>query len=110
MKETEIVITREDAKLIPFEANVPECLTDEKTIERYLNYVLSDGDETDFKRALGHIAKARGVTKTSKETGISRDSLYKTIIDGTTKDTRFSTIQKLLDSFGFRLKVEHKTA
>jgi DNA-binding phage protein len=50
------------------------------------------------------------VTKTSKEAGISRDSLYKTIIDGTTKDTRFSTIQKLLDSFGFRLKVEHKTA
>jgi probable addiction module antidote protein len=79
-------------------------------IEFYLNQVLEDGSEAEFKRALGYIAKARGITKTSQEAGISRDSLYKTIIDGTTKDTYFSTIQKLLDAFGFRLKVEHKTA
>ncbi|MDR2399292.1 MAG: putative addiction module antidote protein [Endomicrobium sp.] len=103
-----ITITKDDAKLSPFDTDISKHLTDDEMIKFYLNQVLEDGDEAEFKRALGYIAKAKGMTTIAKETGISRDGLYKTLLDGATKDTYFSTIKKLLDNFGFRLKVEEK--
>ena len=103
-----ITITKDDAKLSKFDTDISKHLTDDEMIKFYLNQVFEDGDERELKRALGYIAKAKGITATAKETGISRDSFYKTLLDGTTKDTYFSTIKKLLDSFGFRLKVEEK--
>jgi probable addiction module antidote protein len=51
-------------------------------IAEYLNTVLEQGDSKGIITALGHMAKALGVSKIAKETGLSRPSLYKAISDG----------------------------
>jgi probable addiction module antidote protein len=96
-------ITKEDAKLTPFKADVVKYLTDDDMIEFYLNYILEEGDEVDLKMALGHIAKAKGMTAVAQEIGVNRENLYKSL-NGQTK-TQFDTIYKLLKSFGLTLRV-----
>lgn len=45
-------------------------------IAEYLNTVLEEGNDADVISAIGHIAKAIGMTKIAEETGMSRPSLY----------------------------------
>ena len=54
--------------------------------------------------ALDTIARAKGMTQVAKETGLSRESLYKSL-SGTTKP-EFDTIRKVISSFGLRLVAE----
>ncbi|MDR2066226.1 MAG: putative addiction module antidote protein [Endomicrobium sp.] len=76
---------------------------DDAMIEFYLNQVLEDGDEAEFKHTLGYIAKAKGMSAITKDIGVNREGLYRTL-DGATK-AQFDTISKLIKSFGFTLKV-----
>ena len=50
-------------------------------IAEYLNAVLEEGDNEDVITAIGHVAKAIGMTKIATETGMSRPSLYKALSD-----------------------------
>jgi DNA-binding phage protein len=61
MKKTAKMITADDAELSLFDTDVSKYLVDDKVIADYLNYILENGDEIDFKRALNNIAKAKGV-------------------------------------------------
>lgn len=67
----------------------------------YLNAVLEDGSAEDLVVALGHIAKAKGMTKIAEETGMSRPGLYKALSEGA--QPRFDTILKVLRAIGGRL-------
>jgi probable addiction module antidote protein len=61
----------------------------------------SDGDPAFIAKALGTIARARGMSKLAKKTGISREGLYKALSgDG---NPEFSTILKVIDALGFKL-------
>jgi probable addiction module antidote protein len=95
-------ITADDAKLSQFDTDVSKELTDDETIERYLNYIVENGDETDLKMALGDIAKAKGMTTVAKDIGATRESLYRSL-NGQTK-AQFDTIYKLIRSFGLTIK------
>ena len=44
-------------------------------IAEYLNTALEEGDSADLIVALGHIAKAIGMSKIAEETGMSRPSI-----------------------------------
>ena len=45
----------------------------------YLNAALEHGDTSVIAAALGDVARAKGMTQLSKETGITRDGLYKAL-------------------------------
>jgi probable addiction module antidote protein len=62
--------------------DIAEYLDNDEMIAEYLNTVLEQGDSKGIITALGHMAKALGVSKIAKETGLSRPSLYKAISDG----------------------------
>lgn len=62
-------------ELIPFD--IAEYLDSEEAISEYLTQVLAEGDNEEFLRAIGHIAKARGMSQIAKDTGLGRESLYK---------------------------------
>jgi probable addiction module antidote protein len=62
--------------------DIAEYLDNDEMIAEYLNTVLEQGDSKGIVTALGHMAKALGVSKIAKETGLSRPSLYKAISDG----------------------------
>ena len=67
-------------KLIPFD--MAALLSSDEAITEYLSQVLADGDTEEIIRALGHIARARGMTQIATESGLGRESLYKALSPG----------------------------
>ncbi|WP_412103687.1 addiction module antidote protein [Slackia exigua] len=49
------------------------------------------------------IARARGMTQLAKDTGITRDGLYKAL--SPTGNPSFSTVQKVIRTLGYKLDV-----
>jgi len=92
------MITKEVTKF-----DIAEYLEDDAMIAEYLNTVLENGDTEDIISALGHVAKARGMSKIAEETGLSRPSLYKALSNGS--KPQFETILKVLRAVGGNLNV-----
>ena len=90
------------AKITKFD--IAEYLDDDEMIKEYLNTVLEEGDSKDIITALGHIAKALGMSKIAEETGLSRPSLYKALSEGA--KPQFDTILKVLRAVGAHLTVK----
>jgi probable addiction module antidote protein len=78
-------------------------LKTEKDIKEYLEVVFENySAEPDFiTDALGVAAKARGMLKTAKETGLSRVGLYRSLTRG--GDPKISTVSKVAHTLGYRL-------
>ena len=89
----------------PFD--VAEYLDNEAVIQAYLAEVLQNGDQDDLLEALGDIARARGMTELAKQTGLGRESLYKTLSKGS--NPRFETIVKILAAFNLCLTTRIKS-
>ena len=86
--------------------DVADYLDSNEMIAEYLNAVLAEGDDSDVVAAIGHIAKAIGMTKIAQETGLSRPSLYKALSDGS--KPQFETIMKVLRAIGGQLQIRSK--
>lgn len=82
---------------------IADYLDDKEMISEYLNTALEEGNDSDVINAIGHIAKAIGMTKIAEETGMSRPSLYKALSDGA--KPQFATIMKVLKAIGGQLRV-----
>ncbi len=83
--------------------DIADYLDSNEMIAEYLNTVLEEGNDTDVITAIGHIAKAIGMTKIAEETGMSRSSLYKALSDGA--KPQFETIMKVLKAIGGQIRV-----
>ena len=88
--------------------DIADYLESNEMIAEYLNTILEEGDSTEIVTAIGHIAKAIGMTKIAEETGLSRLSLYKALSEGA--KPQFSTIMKVLKAIGGQIKVNPITA
>lgn len=77
--------------------------TEEEQIE-YINVALEHGDIEMVLACLGDVARAKGMTTISKETGITRDGLYKAL--SATGNPSLGLIQKVLNSLGLQLVVK----
>ena len=82
---------------------IADYLENKEMIAEYLNTVLEEGNNADLINAIGHIAKAIGMTKIAEETGMSRPSLYKALSDGA--KPQFETIMKVLKAIGGQIQV-----
>jgi len=82
--------------------DVADYLDSNEVIAEYLSQILEDGDIDELLLAIDDIARAKGMTQISKETGLSRESLYKTFKEGSRP--RFDTVLKVLDNFGIKLQ------
>jgi probable addiction module antidote protein len=89
-------------KTTPFD--VADYLDSEEMIAEYLSVILEEDDPDLFVRALGDIARARGMTQIAKETGLGRESLYKALKSGS--NLRYQTVQKVLKALGIKLTAE----
>jgi len=88
--------------------DIADYLDSNEMIAEYLNAVLEEGDDSEIITAIGHIAKAIGMTKIAEETGMSRPSLYKALSDGA--KPQFSTIMKVLKAVGGQMQINPITA
>jgi len=84
--------------------DIAEYLDDQEMINEYLNTVLEEGDSNDIQVALGHIAKAIGMSKIAEQTGMSRPSLYKALAENA--KPQFDTILKVLRAIGGNIKMK----
>ena len=86
--------------------DVAEHLRTPEEMAAYLQATIDEaGNDAAFiARALGDIARARGMTQIARETGLSRESLYKGLSGDRNPD--FSTILKVIAALGLRLQAE----
>jgi probable addiction module antidote protein len=61
----------------------------------------ADGDATFIAKALGDIARARGMSQVAKDSGLSRESLYKALSGE--RAPSFDTILKVTKALGVKL-------
>jgi len=83
-----------------------EYLKTEEDIILYLDACLqeTDDDAAYIAKALGNIARARGMTQLAHDTGFGRESLYKALSgEG---NPEFSTIMKVVKALGLKLHVQ----
>lgn len=95
-------MTVKTEKLLPFD--IVSLLDSDEAISEYLSQVLEDGDSDELIRALGYIAKAKGMAMIAKESGLGRESLYKALTPGA--KPRFDTILKVIKALGVKLHAE----
>ncbi|MEK7990617.1 MAG: addiction module antidote protein [Thiotrichaceae bacterium] len=86
-------------KLIPFD--ITEYLDSDEAIAEYLSQVLEEGDNEEFLRAIGYIAKAKGMAQIAEETGLGRESLYKAFRPNA--KPRFETVMKVMNALKLQL-------
>ena len=81
-----------------------EYLEDEDSIEAYLADAFDEGESKAIAHALGVVARARGMTKLARETGIARESLYRALSgEG---NPEFATIMKVMAALGLRVTAQ----
>ena len=80
-----------------------EHLRDKEDIAAYLSVILEEGEAADLAKALGVIARSRGMTEIARETGITREALYKALREDSSP--RLDTIAKVCKALGCRLTV-----
>ncbi|MDH5598313.1 MAG: putative addiction module antidote protein [Cyclobacteriaceae bacterium] len=84
--------------------DIAEYLDNDEMIKEYIDTVLEEGDSKDIIAALGHVAKAMGMSKIAEKTGLSRPSLYKALSEGS--KPQFDTILKVLRAVGGQLHMK----
>jgi len=83
--------------------DVAEHLRSPKEMAAYLEACLEEanGDATFIARALGDIARAKGMAQVARDAGLSRESLYKALSGE--RSPSFDTILKVVDALGLKL-------
>jgi probable addiction module antidote protein len=82
--------------------DVANYLDSDEMIAVYLDAAFESGDLSRIAEALGDVARARGMTKIAKATGLAREQLYKTL--SAEGKPELSTVLKVMAAFGGGLK------
>ncbi len=86
--------------------DVAEHLRTPEDMAAYLEASIdeADGDAAFVAKALGDIARAKGMSQVARDTGLSRESLYKALSGERTPG--FDTILKVVAALGLKLHAE----
>lgn len=86
--------------------DVSEHLRTPEEMAAYLEACFEEagGDAAFIAKALGDIARAKGMNQIAHDTGLSRESLYKALSGERTP--RFDTILKVVHALGLKLHAE----
>src|ERR1700722_4863620 len=79
-------------------------LETDQDIAAYVTEALASGEPAVITYALGVVARTRGMSQIARETGLSRESLYRALsADG---NPEFVTVLKIMEALGLRLTAE----
>ena len=86
--------------------DVAEHLRTPEEMAAYLEACLEEanGDAAFIAKALGDIAKAKGMSQVARDAGLSRESLYKALSGE--RSPGFDTILKVINALGISLHAE----
>jgi len=80
-----------------------DYLDSDEAVSAYLEEALETGDPSFITHALGTVARARGMSEIAKQTGLSRESLYKAL--SAEGHPEFSTVLRVMQALGLRISV-----
>lgn len=81
-----------------------EHLKTPEHIAAYLDAVLEDNDPALLAHALGVVARAQGMAEIARETGRSREQLYRTLSEK--GNPQLDTLMGVLKAMGLRLSIQ----
>lgn len=91
-------------KTTPFDAS--EYIEDDESALVFLEDAMETADARHIASCIGDVARAKGMSAIAKETGMSRESLYRALSgDG---NPQLSTVLKVLEAMGLKLSIESK--
>ena len=93
---------RGKTKTFPYD--IAQQLRTPEEMAAYLDAWLSDApeDSAGIARALGDVARAKGMAQLARDTGLSRESLYKALSD--TGNPSLDTVLRVAKALGLRLR------
>ena len=83
-----------------------EYLDTEEAREDYLACASEEGTPEEILKAISDVARARGMAKTAREAGITREGLYKAL--SPEGNPAFATVCKILNAIGCSLTLSPK--
>jgi len=83
-----------------------DYLKTEEDMALYLDACIEEdpGDGSLIRTALGSIARAKGMSQLARDTGISREGLYRAL--SAKGNPEFSTVMKVIRALGVKLHAE----
>lgn len=87
----------------PVDELLAKYLDTPEAIAAYLDEALATGTEADFLLAIKNVARLTGMTHLAEQTGLSRESMYKTLSE--TGNPKLDTLSLILHHLGLRLSV-----
>lgn len=84
--------------------DVVDHLQGEQDMALYLEACLEENDPALLAAALGDIARARGMTQLARDTGLTREGLYKAL--SAEGNPSLATIMKVMAALGIKLHAE----
>lgn len=94
------------AKTITTLYDIAEHLRTPEEMAAYLEacFEEANGDAAFIAKALGDIARAKGMSQVARDAGLSRESLYKALSGE--RNPNFATILKVIGALGLKLHAE----
>lgn len=93
-------------KTIPFDP--ADYLKSETDVVDWLKIWMEDGSPEEIAKAIGDIARSRGMTEIARKTGLGRQALYNALSEK--GNPTLETLMAVLDALGLQLSVQPKAA
>jgi probable addiction module antidote protein len=78
-----------------------EALTSDEAIDIFLSDAFETGDARYIAKAIGVVARAKGMTDIARRTGLAREQLYRSLSDN--GNPTLETTMAVLRAIGFQL-------
>lgn len=93
--------------LVTRDYDAARYLDSDEALAAYIADATESGDAQELVHALGVVARAKGMTDLSRQTGLPRQTLYKALSgEG---NPELATIAKVADALGYRLSLVAKS-
>ena len=93
-------------KTTPFDP--ADYLSSEADIVDYLKIWMEDGTPQEIARAIGDVARSKGMSDIARKTGRGRQALYNALSEN--GNPTLETLTAVLDALGLQLSVQPKAA
>ncbi|MDR2590155.1 MAG: putative addiction module antidote protein [Oscillospiraceae bacterium] len=80
-----------------------EFLDTQEDINEYLQVAFESGDTRQITKALGNVAKAKGMMDIAKKTGLTREHLYTSLSEN--GNPTLQTLTTIINTLGFQLSI-----
>jgi len=87
-----------------YDYDFADGLQDQESIETFMNSAFETGNAAHIANAFGIVARAKGMKKIAKKTGLSREQLYQTFSEN--GNPTLKTILSVMNALGFDMMVK----